>query len=140
MRSAPYLKRAFRGNREQGTVTRTYDFEKLKVYQKAIAFCKEAFASTGRLGFMYQSSLGDQLRRSALSVCNNIAEGSGKETLRAKRSALGYALDSARECVPMFTLMEDLELLPRRDLSALRSCLWEITSMLFTWRKNLSAA
>lgn len=80
-----------------------FDFEQLDVYQKALDFTNEIFSIT--LGFQreIQYSLGDQFRRAALSICNNIAEGSRK-TQRGRRQFYDYALDSARECVPMISL------------------------------------
>lgn len=86
-----------------------YDFEKLEVYQRALDFTEEVFKMTEEFPSRIQYSLGDQLRRAALSICNNLAEGSAKRG-PAKRQFYGYALDSSREYVPM------LELSRRRDL------------------------
>lgn len=80
-----------------------YDFERLEVYQKALDFAEQIFELTEGFPQRLQYSLGDQLRRASLSICNNIAEGSQKRG-PAKRQAYGYALDSSRECVPMMEL------------------------------------
>lgn len=95
------------GNVQVRTVAYTayqFNFEKLDVYQKAIAFADDVFTTTLTFRKDVQYSLGDQFRRAALSVCNNLAEGSDKPTRNAKRQLYGYALDSARECIPMITL------------------------------------
>ncbi|MBI3321593.1 MAG: four helix bundle protein [Candidatus Omnitrophica bacterium] len=81
-----------------------FNFEKLDVYQKAIAFTNDVFTTTLALRKEVQYSLGEQFRRAALSICNNLAEGSDKATRNAKKQLYGYALDSARECIPMITL------------------------------------
>lgn len=81
-----------------------FSFEKLEVYQKAMEFTDKIFNITLRFRKEIQYSLGDQFRRAALSVCNNLAEGSDKQTKNAKIQFYGYALDSARECIPMLTL------------------------------------
>lgn len=86
-----------------------YDFENLEVYQRAMDFAEEVFKITEEFPQRIQSSLGDQLRRATLSICNNIAEGSQKRG-PVKRQFYGYALGSSRECVPM------LELSRRRNL------------------------
>ena len=86
-----------------------YDFEKLDVYQKALDFAERVFEITEEFPQKFQFSLGEQLRRAALSICNNIAEGSQKRG-PAKRQFYGYALYSSRECVPM------IELSRRRNL------------------------
>ncbi len=81
-----------------------FSFEKLEVYQKAIEFTNEVFGVTLKFNKEIQYSLGDQFRRAALSICNNLAEGSDKQTKNSKIQFYGYALDSARECIPMITI------------------------------------
>ena len=79
-------------------------FERLEVYQKALDYIDTIFKLTKAFPYHLQSSLGDQLRRSALSIANNIAEGSDKISPKERRLFYRYALDSARECIPMLTL------------------------------------
>jgi len=81
-----------------------FDFERLKVYQRALEFTNKVFSSTKDFHHTLQYSLGDQFKRAALSICNNIAEGSAKQTKNAKVQFYGYSMDSARECIPMITL------------------------------------
>lgn len=83
-----------------------FSFEKLEVYQKAIEFANEIFNLTLKFKKEIQYSLGDQFRRAALSICNNLAEGSDRQTKNSKIQFYGYALDSARECIPMITLTQ----------------------------------
>jgi four helix bundle protein len=81
-----------------------FDFEKLEVYQRGLKFVDKVFEITEKFSHNLQFSLGDQFRRAALSIVNNIAEGSGKKTSNAKRQLYSYGLDSGRECIPMITL------------------------------------
>jgi len=81
-----------------------FDFEKLEVYKRAMGFANTIFRITKVFDTRIQYSIGDQFRRAALSICNNIAEGSGRATRNSKKQFYGYALDSARECVPMISL------------------------------------
>ncbi len=80
-------------------------FEKLEVYQKAIKFVDNIFTLSDNFPHKLQSSLGDQLRRAGLSITNNIAEGSDKKSGRDKVKFYSYALDSARECISMLTIV-----------------------------------
>ena len=80
-----------------------FDFEQLDVYEKAIQFTNDVFTVTRGFKREYQYSLGEQFRRAALSICNNIAEGSRKPA-KARTQYYHYALDSARECIPMITV------------------------------------
>ena len=81
-----------------------FSFEKLEVYKRAIKFTSELFNITLKFKKEIQYSLGDQFRRAALSICNNLAEGSDKQTKNSKIQFYGHALNSARECIPMITL------------------------------------
>ena len=82
-----------------------FDFERLDVYQRALQLTGAVFQTTRALSREYQFSVADQLRRSSLSVLNNIAEGSGKRSKKEKVRFYRTALDSLRECVPMLTLL-----------------------------------
>ena len=107
-----------------------YDFQKLNVYQKALEFAERIFRLTEQFAQRVQYSLGDQFRRAALSVCNNIAEGAQKKGA-AKRQFYGYALGSARECVPMTELAFRLELLTEKDELELSDECFYICNMLY---------
>jgi four helix bundle protein len=56
-----------------------FDFEKLKVYQKALDFIHEIFKIYKRLPREYKYTVGGNLVRAGVSIANNIAEGSGKK-------------------------------------------------------------
>ena len=107
-----------------------YDFEKLEVYQKAVDFAEQVFECTEGFPQRVQSSLGDQLRRATLSICNNIAEGSQKRG-PAKRQFYGYSLDSARECVPMLELSRRRRLVSQEEHEKFSDTCVRIASMLY---------
>ncbi|MEW6171001.1 MAG: four helix bundle protein [Candidatus Omnitrophota bacterium] len=81
-----------------------FSFEKLGVYKKAINFTNSIFNICNNFPNKVQYSLGDQLRRASLSIVNNLAEGSDKRFPKDKKKFYEYALDSARECIPMLTI------------------------------------
>ena len=107
-----------------------FDFERLVVYQKGLALVKTIFQMTRELPREYQYSVTDQLRRAALSVVNNLAEGSGK--LSKKEKALFYrtSLNSVRECVPMLTVLASEGKLSAPQHQQLRSDVIHIANML----------
>jgi len=82
-----------------------FDFERLKVYEIGLDFVKDIYKLTENLSRNYQFSLGDQLRRASLSIVNNIAEGSGKIYKKEKAQFYRISLNSARECIPMLTIL-----------------------------------
>ena len=73
------------------------DHEKLDVYQCAIQFVALAFQIIEQLPRGH-SSLADQLRRAAISIPLNIAEGAGKPTGPDRARYHGIARGSAMEC------------------------------------------
>ena len=107
-----------------------YDFEKLEVYQQALTFADTIFETTERFPQRVQYSLGDQLRRAALSICNNVAEGSQKRG-PAKRQSYGYSLGSARECVPMIELSFRRTLISREEYHRLGDACFRVASMMY---------
>ena len=82
-----------------------FDFERLEVYQKTVELLGVFFRVTRELPREYQYSLADQLRRAGLSILNNIAEGSGKLSKKEKAQFYRTSLNSARECIPMLTVL-----------------------------------
>ena len=106
-----------------------FDFENLDVYQKALDFTNDVFTMTLNFRREIQYSLGDQFRRAALSICNNLAEGSGK-TVNGKKQFYNYALDSARECIPMISLAVKQSQLKNHEAEELRSSCIHISNMI----------
>ena len=90
----------------QKTSEYEFDFERLDVYRKTVELVVIFFKITKPLPREYQFSLADQLRRAGLSVLNNLAEGSGKLSKKERAQFYRTSLNSARECVPMLTLLK----------------------------------
>ncbi len=77
-----------------------FAFEKLKVYQKAIAFADSGCTLTKGFprGYFF---LADQLNRASLSIAANIAEGNGRFTKPDRKNFFGIARGSVQECVAL---------------------------------------
>jgi four helix bundle protein len=77
-----------------------FGFQKLDVYRCAVAFLGVASTLAERVPRGH-SALSDQLRRAALSVPLNIAEGSGKGTMEDREARRFYAIargSAGRDC------------------------------------------
>ena len=107
-----------------------FDFEKLKAYQAALDLVDAAFDICTGLPANLQYSIGDQYRRAALSVTNNIAEGSGKESDKERRRYYSIAMDSARECASMCVVLHRRSVIATTRYMKLRTQIREITNML----------
>jgi four helix bundle protein len=102
--------------------------QRLDVYRCAVRFLGLAASLAARIP-RGQAELADQLRRAALSIPLNIAEGSGKEgrdAARYYRIARGSALESAA----IMDAVEALGLLPATDDTEERELVERIVSML----------
>lgn len=75
-----------------------FDFENLKVYQKALEYVDFVYTHTKGFPKTEAFSLTDQFRRAAASICLNIAEGSGGSKIEFSRF-LRIAGRSVKECV-----------------------------------------
>lgn len=82
-----------------------FNFEKLDVYQKAINMICELYDLYGDWPYVFRRSLGDDLMRAAISIANNIAEGSGRRGRKEKRHFYEISQSSAYECIPMLTVL-----------------------------------
>ena len=107
-----------------------FDFERLAVYQKSQEFMGSIFRITRGLPKEYQYSLADQLRRAGLSILNNLAEGSGKLSKKEKARFYRTSLNSARECIPMLTLLAKERQISSEVHREMRQAVLHIANML----------
>jgi four helix bundle protein len=117
-----------------------FDFERLEVYQKALDFVTSIFRITRDLPREYQFSLGDQLRRAGISIVNNLAEGSGKLSKKEKAQFYRTSLNSARECVPMLTVLVKERQMTWASHQAQRETVVHIANMLGKLVASLESA
>ncbi len=118
-------------NREREMNEFVFDFEKLKVYQKALGFIDEIFDIMKELPREYKYSIGENLLRAGLSIANNLAEGNGKKSKKEKNRYFSTSLDSARECVSVFNVLKRQQLMREDKYKEIRSEAKEITSMIW---------
>ena len=74
-----------------------HNFKELKVWQNARVLVKEIYLSTGNFPTEEKYGITSQIRRSAISIPSNIAEGCGRRTDKDFSHFLNIALGSAYE-------------------------------------------
>jgi four helix bundle protein len=82
-----------------------FRFEQFETWKRAIAFANRMFDVADALPQRYQFSLGEQLRRAALSVPTNLAEGSGRENPKEERYLYGIAKGSLYEVISLLVMV-----------------------------------
>ncbi len=108
-------------------------FERLVVWQKAMDLAVVLVQIADSLPTKYQYSFSDQLRRVALSVASNIAEGSGRKGKRDSANFYSISKGSVYESINVVILLEKLNLIDRKrfDLEEIQSKAEEVVKMLY---------
>jgi len=86
-----------------------FPFEKLEVWQEARKLVVEVYQCTRRFPKEEQFGLTSQLTRAAVSVANNLAEGSGRSSLKDKAYFTNLAHGSLMETASDLIIATDLE-------------------------------
>ena len=104
--------------------------EKLDVYRRSIEFLAAALRIAEKLP-RGQAPLADQLRRAAMSIPLNIAEGSGRSAGSADRSRFrGIARGSAMECGAILDVVRLFEIAPDAEWNQAKDLLVRVVEML----------
>ena len=93
------------------------DRSKLEVFNLAHALALEVYRVTERLPTAERFGLQGQLRRAAVSVPANLAEGCSRRTTREYGRAIDIALGSAVEVRYLRRLVVDLGMVSAQDLA-----------------------
>ncbi len=107
-----------------------FSFERLDVYQKARELVKDVYQLQKRFPVEERYELGDQIRRSIVSVSSNIAEGSGRDSYKEKIHFLEIAFGSLMESFSQLQNAQDLEYIDEEDVEKLRPQFEDIAKML----------
>jgi len=107
-----------------------FNFEKLDVYQKSLDFISNIYDLFEGLPYRIQRSIGGNLLRAAMSIVNNIAEGSGRRGEREKRHSFEISQGSAFECIPMLTILHKKGELKRDKFEKLYDDCYVISKMI----------
>jgi four helix bundle protein len=104
------------------------DFRDLIVWKKSIELAVQVYRETSSFPRDERFGLTSQMRRSAVSVPSNVAEGQGRATLGEFRHFLGIAKGSLSELETQVVIATELEFLPKD--SSLLSRLREVARLL----------
>lgn len=113
------------------------NFKELKVWEKAYQLCLEVYRITKGFPKIEIYGLISQIRRAALSIPSNMAEGYGRKTLSEYLRFLYIAYGSVCELETQILISGDLGYLTEIQLSKLQKDVKEIERMLQALIKSL---
>ena len=114
----------------KNVMEKEYSFERLNVWKRIRPFKKEVYTITQ--GFPKEELFGltSQIRRSAVSMSANLAEGSGRISASDRAHFTNLSYSSALETLDHLHTSLDLEYLTEQDFQRLREELSNIIGML----------
>lgn len=113
-----------------------FSFEKLIVWQKSEALAVEIYRMTKSFPKDELFGLTSQMRRCSVSICSNIAEGSGRHYAKDKARFTEIAFGSALELLNQLIISFRLNYISDDQYQSFRIKIEEITFMLDSLRKS----
>ena len=105
-------------------------FEDLEVYQVAREFRKKMYEVARLLPSFEKYDLGSQIRRAAVSVTNNIAEGHGRYHFLDQLRFLAQARGSLEELIDDLNVCADEQYLPVNEAAQFKDLGWRVRSLI----------
>ncbi|NER12024.1 four helix bundle protein [Leptobacterium flavescens] len=111
--------------------------EDLKIWQKAIELVKLVYLLIAELPSDEKYGLISQIKRSAISIPSNIAEGAGRNSNKEFIHFLSIANGSTYELQTQLILVLELNLSTKQKVSTLIDACIEIQKMNYSFQKTL---
>ena len=106
------------------------NYKDLQVWQKAYQLCLEVYKATGEFPKHELYRITAQIRRAAVSIASNIAEGYGRKTTKEYIQFLYVAYGSICELETQVLLSGDLSYLSSNEAKRLQDIIGEVERML----------
>lgn len=113
----------------------TYSFEKLEVWQLSRKLVGEIYSITSEFPADEKYGLTNQIRRTAISISSNLAEGTSRNTAKDKANYSQIAFSSLLEVLNQLIISGDLGFLENEKLTGLRIQIDEIANKVNALRK-----
>jgi four helix bundle protein len=116
------------------------DFQKLRVWRAAHQLALDTYDASKRFPPDERYGLTAQMRRAALSIPTNIAEGAGRPTSRDYRRFLSISLGSINELQSLIMAAAELEYLDPQQYQQLHDQPVTVRRMTLAFRNSLTDA
>ena len=117
-----------------------FGFERLSVWRKSRELVKSVYLLVRNFPEEEKYALSDQLRRAAVSVSSNLAEGGGRLALKEKSHFCQIAYGSLMEVTCQIVLAEDLGFISSSQALQIREIIEEVERLLRGYHNYLKEA
>ena len=124
-------------NLNKKTVKDMNYFKELKVWQKATELVTQIYQITNNFPKEEQFGIISQIRRSAISIPSNIAEGCGRKSTKEFNNFLGIALGSCFELETQLLISKNIGLINEHLFISLESEIQHIQNMIIKLQNSL---
>ncbi|MES2629714.1 MAG: four helix bundle protein [Bacteroidota bacterium] len=114
----------------------TYSFEKLEAWKLSMNLTTHIYLITKEFPKIEQFGITDQIRRSAISINSNIAEGTGRNTGKDKAHFTTIAYSSMLELLNQLIIAHELHYLTHDQLATCRNLIDGVGIRLTGLRKS----
>ena len=116
-----------------------FSFETLEVYDKARELVKDVYIIQNKFPQEEHYALGDQVRRAAVSITANLAEGSGRKSLCEKIHFIEISFGSMLEVFCELQTACDLGYITEQQFDELRPQFTDVAKMLSGLRNTFQS-
>lgn len=119
-------------------IEQVYSFEKMEVWQLSRTFVTSIYKLVSSFPQEERYSLCDQIKRAAISVSSNIAEGCSRASLKEQKHFIEIAYGSLMEVYCQLILAVDLNYISAAQLSDVKITIDRISKMLGSLRYSIT--
>lgn len=113
-----------------------FAFEELEVYQIARQYVKNVYLLSEAFPAKEDFALTSQIRRAAVSITSNIAEGTSRFSLKDKSHFIEIAYGSLMETYSQIQVASDLEYISQDSMTQIAPLVKELRNKLSALRKS----
>ncbi len=116
-----------------------HNIKKLKIWNESIDLCVDVYRSLANMPNDEKYGLSSQIKRSAVSIPSNIAEGAGREREKEFYNFLNIAYGSSYELQTQLVISERLNFITKETNEPLLAKLEEVQKMVYVFKENIKA-
>ena len=115
----------------------TYPFEKLEVWQLSKKVVVKIYKITEQFPANEKFGMVNQMRRAAVSICSNLAEGSGRNTAKDQAYFYNMAYSSLMELLNQLLIAFDLQWIKENEVAEIRTDMELVSAKINALRKSI---